>query len=189
VGDAPTKSSQTVGPILIYSCITYYSFHRTSIPRNPCFGSKDEGPCNASRTGSGEAQLIEGTVRVCGAVQVTARSTELDRRRSLSVGPSGSIVGEWSRRTSSQWGGRVEVKVNVRDHLHIAPAASDAAATCLRHPQVRSRWRDRRQHGCMARLAQRTAECAAKLTSESSTAAAASGIACRERGELNVQLW
>jgi cytoskeletal protein CcmA (bactofilin family) len=87
------------------------------------FRSKTRAPATEP-TVIGRGTIIEGTVRVCGRVQVDGQiDGTLIAEGHVSVGPSGSIVGEVVADQLAV-GGRVEGKVNVREHLHIAPGGS-----------------------------------------------------------------
>ena len=85
------------------------------------FGNKSKASMSTEPTLIGRGTLIEGTVRVTGRVQVDGQiDGTLLADGPVSVGPSGSIVGEVSAHELVV-GGRVEGKVNVREHLHVAP--------------------------------------------------------------------
>ena len=85
------------------------------------FGNKSKGNASTEPTVIGRGTLIEGTIRVSGRVQVDGQiDGTLLAEGPVSVGPSGSIVGEVSAHELAV-GGRVEGKVNVREHLHVAP--------------------------------------------------------------------
>ena len=72
----------------------------------------------------GRGAVIEGTVRVFGPVQVDGQiEGSLLADGHVSVGPTGSIVGELVAEELAI-GGRVEGQIQVRDHLYIAPGAS-----------------------------------------------------------------
>ena len=87
------------------------------------FRSKTRAPATEP-TVIGRGTIIEGTVRVCGRVQVDGQiDGTLIAEGHVSVGPSGCIVGEVVADQLAV-GGRVEGKVNVREHLHIAPGGS-----------------------------------------------------------------
>jgi cytoskeletal protein CcmA (bactofilin family) len=89
------------------------------------FGSKTTKAKAATEpTVIGRGTVIEGTVRVSGRVQVDGEiEGSLIAEGHVSVGPSGSIVGEVVADQLAV-GGRVEGKVTVREHLHIAPGGS-----------------------------------------------------------------
>jgi cytoskeletal protein CcmA (bactofilin family) len=85
------------------------------------FGNKSKGSASTEPTVIGRGTCIEGTIRVSGRVQVDGQiDGTLLAEGPVSVGPSGSIVGEVSAHELAV-GGRVEGKVNVREHLHVAP--------------------------------------------------------------------
>ncbi|HEX4352835.1 MAG TPA: polymer-forming cytoskeletal protein [Polyangiales bacterium] len=87
------------------------------------FGSKTKASATEP-TVIGRGTVIEGTVRVSGRVQVDGQiDGSLIAEGHVSVGPSGSIVGEVIADQLAV-GGRVEGKVTVREHLHIAPGGS-----------------------------------------------------------------
>jgi len=72
----------------------------------------------------GKGAVIEGTVRVSGPVQVDGHiDGSLLADGHVSVGPTGSIVGELIAEELAL-GGRIEGRIEVRDHLYIAPGAS-----------------------------------------------------------------
>jgi cytoskeletal protein CcmA (bactofilin family) len=84
------------------------------------FGNKSKNAATEP-TLIGRGTLIEGTVRVSGRVQVDgAIDGMLVAEGPVSVGPSGSIIGEVVAHELAV-GGRVEGKVSVREHLHVAP--------------------------------------------------------------------
>jgi cytoskeletal protein CcmA (bactofilin family) len=85
------------------------------------FGSKSTKSSSTEPTVIGKGTVIEGTVRVSGRVQVDGQiEGTLLAEGHVSVGPSGSIVGEVVADELAV-GGRVEGKINVREHLHVAP--------------------------------------------------------------------
>jgi cytoskeletal protein CcmA (bactofilin family) len=85
------------------------------------FGNKSKTSTSTEPTVIGRGTLIEGTIRVSGRVQVDGQiDGSLIAEGPVSVGPSGSIVGEVVAHELAV-GGRVEGKVNVREHLHVAP--------------------------------------------------------------------
>jgi cytoskeletal protein CcmA (bactofilin family) len=85
------------------------------------FGNKSKTKAATEPTVIGRGTLIEGTVRVSGRVQVDGNiDGTLIAEGPVSVGPSGSIIGEVVAHELAV-GGRVEGKVNVREHLHVAP--------------------------------------------------------------------
>jgi cytoskeletal protein CcmA (bactofilin family) len=83
---------------------------------------RSKGPAVSSEpTVIGKGTVIEGTVRVCGRVQVDGQiDGSLIAEGHVSVGPTGSVIGEVVAEELAV-GGRVEGKVSVRDHLHVAP--------------------------------------------------------------------
>jgi cytoskeletal protein CcmA (bactofilin family) len=84
------------------------------------FGNKSKNAATEP-TVIGRGTLIEGTLRVSGRVQVDgAIDGMLVAEGPVSVGPSGSIIGEVVAHELAV-GGRVEGKVSVREHLHVAP--------------------------------------------------------------------
>jgi cytoskeletal protein CcmA (bactofilin family) len=85
------------------------------------FGNKAKTKVSTEPTVIGRGTLIEGTIRVSGRVQVDGQiDGTLIAEGPVSVGPSGSIIGEVVAHELAV-GGRVEGKVNVREHLHVAP--------------------------------------------------------------------
>jgi cytoskeletal protein CcmA (bactofilin family) len=85
------------------------------------FGNKSKTKASTEPTVIGRGTLIEGTIRVSGRVQVDGQiDGTLVAEGPVSVGPSGSIIGEVVAHELAV-GGRVEGKVNVREHLHVAP--------------------------------------------------------------------
>jgi cytoskeletal protein CcmA (bactofilin family) len=85
------------------------------------FGSKATKSSSTEPTVIGKGTVIEGTVRVSGRVQVDGQiEGSLLAEGHVSVGPSGSIVGEVVA-DELAIGGRVEGKIHVREHLHVAP--------------------------------------------------------------------
>jgi cytoskeletal protein CcmA (bactofilin family) len=85
------------------------------------FGNKSKTNAATEPTVIGRGTLIEGTVRVSGRVQVDGRiDGTLVAEGPVSVGPSGSIIGEVVAHELAV-GGRVEGKVSIREHLHVAP--------------------------------------------------------------------
>lgn len=85
------------------------------------FKSKASAKSATEPTVIGKGTVIEGTVRVSGRVQVDGQiDGSLIAEGPVAVGPSGSIVGEVVADELTV-GGRVEGRVNVREHLHIAP--------------------------------------------------------------------
>jgi cytoskeletal protein CcmA (bactofilin family) len=85
------------------------------------FGNKSKGKASTEPTVIGRGTCIEGTIRVSGRVQVDGQiDGTLLAEGPVSVGPSGSIIGEVAAHELAV-GGRVEGKVNVREHLHVAP--------------------------------------------------------------------
>jgi cytoskeletal protein CcmA (bactofilin family) len=85
------------------------------------FGNKSKGNASTEPTVIGRGTCIEGTIRVSGRVQVDGQiDGTLLAEGPVSVGPSGSIIGEVAAHELAV-GGRVEGKVNVREHLHVAP--------------------------------------------------------------------
>jgi cytoskeletal protein CcmA (bactofilin family) len=83
---------------------------------------RSKGPAVSSEpTVIGKGTVIEGTIRVCGRVQVDGQiDGSLIAEGHVSVGPTGSVIGEVVAEELAV-GGRVEGRVNVRDHLHVAP--------------------------------------------------------------------
>jgi cytoskeletal protein CcmA (bactofilin family) len=72
----------------------------------------------------GKNTVIEGTIRVAGPVQVDGHiEGALVAQGAVSVGPTGSIVGELIAEELAL-GGRIDGKISVRDHLHVAPGAT-----------------------------------------------------------------
>lgn len=85
------------------------------------FGNKSKSNVATEPTVIGRGSLIEGTIRVSGRVQVDGNiDGTLIAEGPVSVGPSGSIIGECVAHELAV-GGRVEGKVSVREHLHVAP--------------------------------------------------------------------
>jgi cytoskeletal protein CcmA (bactofilin family) len=85
------------------------------------FGNKSKTNAATEPTVIGRGTLIEGTVRVSGRVQVDGQiDGTLVAEGPVSVGPSGSIIGEVVAHELAV-GGRVEGKVSIREHLHVAP--------------------------------------------------------------------
>lgn len=90
------------------------------------FGSKSKARSSSSSepTVIGKGTVIQGTVRVCGRVQVDGSiDGTLIAEGHVSVGPTGVVLGELVAAELAV-GGRVEGKVNVRDHLHVAPGGT-----------------------------------------------------------------
>jgi cytoskeletal protein CcmA (bactofilin family) len=90
------------------------------------FGSKSKTRSSSSSepTVIGKGTVIQGTIRVCGRVQVDGSiDGTLIAEGHVSVGPTGVVLGELVAEELAI-GGRVEGKVNVRDHLHIAPGGT-----------------------------------------------------------------
>lgn len=86
------------------------------------FGSKKTHPQEPTLIGKGA--VIEGTVRVYGPVQVDGQiDGALLAEGHVSVGPTGSVVGELVAEELAL-GGRVDGRIQVRNHLYIAPGAS-----------------------------------------------------------------
>jgi cytoskeletal protein CcmA (bactofilin family) len=85
------------------------------------FGSKSKRSASTEPTVIGRGTVIEGTIRVAGRVQVDGQiDGTLLAEGHVSVGPSGSILGEIVAHELAV-GGRVEGKVSVRENLHVAP--------------------------------------------------------------------
>jgi cytoskeletal protein CcmA (bactofilin family) len=89
------------------------------------FGSKSKTRSSSSEpTVIGKGTVIQGTIRVCGRVQVDGSiDGTLIAEGHVSVGPTGVVLGELVAEELAI-GGRVEGKINVRDHLHIAPGGT-----------------------------------------------------------------
>jgi cytoskeletal protein CcmA (bactofilin family) len=72
----------------------------------------------------GKNTMIEGTIRVCGPVQVDGHiDGALVAEGHVSIGPTGTIVGELVA-DELVLRGRIDGKISVRDHLHVAPGAT-----------------------------------------------------------------
>lgn len=90
------------------------------------FGSKSKTRSGSSSepTVIGKGTEIQGTVKVCGRVQVDGTiDGTLIAEGHVSVGPTGVVFGELVAEELAV-GGRVEGKVNVRNHLHVAPGGT-----------------------------------------------------------------
>jgi cytoskeletal protein CcmA (bactofilin family) len=86
------------------------------------FGSKTKVAA-AEPTVIGKGAVIEGMVRVYGPVQVDGHiDGGLSAEGQVSIGPTGCVLGELTADELAV-GGRIEGKVSVRNHLHVAPGA------------------------------------------------------------------
>ncbi len=86
------------------------------------FGSKSKPAAEPTLIGRGA--VIEGTLRAQGRIQVDGRiEGTLDVKGEVSVGPSGSVVGELHADQLAV-GGNVTGKIHVRAHLHVLAGGS-----------------------------------------------------------------
>jgi cytoskeletal protein CcmA (bactofilin family) len=86
------------------------------------FGGKAKTPPEPTVIGRGT--IVEGTVRACGAVQVDGQiEGALIAEGQVSVGPTGSVLGDVVA-YQLDVGGLVDGRINIRDHLHVAPGGT-----------------------------------------------------------------